>query len=510
MDRNEAIDTIINNWPNGRYQLAEALETLIPELRESEDELMRKEAIAIIKQYNIICEREGTKCYTADRVISWLEKQGKKSNIPQSAEDNLRRQHIIQVLEYARSLDAYNQFGKERINKDIAWLEKQGNHKPLYIRFGYIPANEKSKIYHGEEEIGEEDGVSVYPAFESNGNIVIGLTLPITKTTLYTQQHLLEYDNRPCYLVSGDYVGKGADGEPLIRNVSVIKQLDNYRIKEPTDKPEPKFEIEKGKWYVCAQTYTLRGKIVAIKGQTYQSQEDNTISGEDARLFIDKHDGKASDYFHPWTIQDAQNGDVIFSNDGHGNDSIELIKSITSKKIEFWFCLTNSSYDVFDGICPYTNMTSRQNATPATKEQCDLLFKKIKESGYEWNATKKELNKIEQKPTEWTKQQVVNALTKWLTEQIAPLRKKSLDGTITERYEMFEAALLEMRSFVNSSDFQLGKDVPKDWSEEDEEMYNQICNDIDYLSRFTDRCDINLFNQKINWLESLKGKLKGE
>lgn len=55
-----------------------AVESIFPELKESEDELMRKEAIAIIKQYNIICDREGDKCYTADRVIAWLEKQGER------------------------------------------------------------------------------------------------------------------------------------------------------------------------------------------------------------------------------------------------------------------------------------------------------------------------------------------------------------------------------------------------------------------------------------------------
>ena len=126
------------------------------------------------------------------------------------------------------------------IHKDeiLAWLEKQDTErKQLYVRFGDIPSNEKSKIYHGEDEIGDENGVSVYPAFELNENIVLGLTLPITKTTLYTQQHLLEYDNRSCYLVSGDYVGKGTDGEPLIKNISVIKRLDNYRIKECEKKP---------------------------------------------------------------------------------------------------------------------------------------------------------------------------------------------------------------------------------------------------------------------------------
>lgn len=55
------------------------IEGIFPELAENEDELMRKEAISIIRQYNIICEREGDKCYTADRVIAWLEKQGKRN-----------------------------------------------------------------------------------------------------------------------------------------------------------------------------------------------------------------------------------------------------------------------------------------------------------------------------------------------------------------------------------------------------------------------------------------------
>ena len=118
-------------------------------------------------------------------------------------------------------------------DKYIAWLEKQSEQKVFYIRFGDIPSNEKSKIYNGEEEVGVEGGVSVYPAFVDNkGNVTIGLALPITKTTLYTQQHLLEYDNRPCYLVTGDYVGIDLDGQSLIKNVSIIKEIKNYRIKE--------------------------------------------------------------------------------------------------------------------------------------------------------------------------------------------------------------------------------------------------------------------------------------
>ena len=101
------------------------------------------------------------------------------------------------------------------------------------MRFGEIPSGERSEIYRGEIEVGIENGVSVYPAFKTNeGNIVLGLNLPITKTTLHTQQYLIEYDNRPCYLVKGDYIGKDTDGQPLINNITIIKKIDNYRVKE--------------------------------------------------------------------------------------------------------------------------------------------------------------------------------------------------------------------------------------------------------------------------------------
>lgn len=166
------------------------------------------------------------------------------------SKDEKIRKEIINYFE-CQSRDEPERKGIH--NRWIDWVEKQGEQKPLYIRFGDVPSNETSKIYRGEVEIGEEKGVSVYPAFEVNGNIVLGLTLPITKSTLYTQQHLLEYDNRPCYLVSGDYVGEGTDGEPLIRNISIIKRLDNYRIKESEKQGEqkpPVIDFNTNDWYV--------------------------------------------------------------------------------------------------------------------------------------------------------------------------------------------------------------------------------------------------------------------
>ena len=45
-------------------------------------------------------------------------------NMFPNTENDVRRRSTIQVLEYARSLDNYNQYGKADIDKNIAWLEK--------------------------------------------------------------------------------------------------------------------------------------------------------------------------------------------------------------------------------------------------------------------------------------------------------------------------------------------------------------------------------------------------
>ena len=155
------------------------MEWLFPELKENENERIRKEIIRILKGEMRYVSKEDT-----DKYIAWLEKQGKETSWKPSkeemdvlyglayitnqydehkeevitrlyqdlkreffngssyenmfptntcTEDDVRRRSTIQVLEYARSLDAYNQYGKADIDKNIAWLEKQeGKHLENY------------------------------------------------------------------------------------------------------------------------------------------------------------------------------------------------------------------------------------------------------------------------------------------------------------------------------------------------------------------------------------------
>lgn len=104
--------------------------------------------------------------------------------------------------------------------------------------------------------------------------------------------------------------------------------------------------------------------------------------------------------YHLWTIQDAKDGDVLFHSDSASNGIFifkELLKYEFGEKV-ICYC----DYDSEDGFCLGEYHTccwaDAKILHPATKEQQDLLFSKMKEAGYEWDAEKKELKKIEQKP----------------------------------------------------------------------------------------------------------------
>jgi len=91
----------------------------------------------------------------------------------------------------------------------------------LYIRFGDIPDDERS--WNSTEEC-YEDGVSVYPAEiesvppESNADAMF---LPSGPKTL--QIFFLAF--RDTYLVTGDRVGTGIDGEPVLQDVETVAEL---------------------------------------------------------------------------------------------------------------------------------------------------------------------------------------------------------------------------------------------------------------------------------------------
>ena len=69
--RNEAIEIVREFYPSSGEDLNEALETLIPELKENKDEMIRKALIELVRKH---CVNE-TRCMMEE----WLEKQGEQN-----------------------------------------------------------------------------------------------------------------------------------------------------------------------------------------------------------------------------------------------------------------------------------------------------------------------------------------------------------------------------------------------------------------------------------------------
>ena len=137
---------------------------------------------------------------------------------------------------------------------------------------------------------------------------------------------------------------------------------------------EPKFKV---KDWITNGKYTYRIEEVIGNCYKYSSNKDS-ISFESIST-TDKN-------YHLWTIRDAKPGDVL----------------ITKYKDTFIFKAIRR-YAVYDYCGLYSGKFSAKlsivnNGTtdyvPATKEQRDLLFKKMKEEGYEWDEDALKLKKI--------------------------------------------------------------------------------------------------------------------
>lgn len=100
---------------------------------------------------------------------------------------------------------------------------------PLYIRFGEIPTDEISEVHRGDSVIREEGGVSVWRAVESNGLYYPILPENPNKNAIADHFVLLLESDKNVYLVTGDELFiEGADREPLLNNVKIIKEITKY------------------------------------------------------------------------------------------------------------------------------------------------------------------------------------------------------------------------------------------------------------------------------------------
>ena len=145
-----------------------------------------------------------------------------------------------------------------------------------------------------------------------------------------------------------------------------------------------------------------QSKFYQIKNIT---EQEYTLVGYDGSVItrpIQDVDRLASAF----TIQDGKDGDVLalsWLEDKNLWEKIIIFKKYHSEGIKgicsmpcvegYGNTFKNGKLAFTDEEVPYHSKTWTCNLHPATKEQRDLLFQKIKEAGYEWDAEKKELKK---------------------------------------------------------------------------------------------------------------------
>lgn len=174
--------------------------------------------------------------------------------------------------------------------------------------------------------------------------------------------------------------------DAYLQGICDAKHAIEKQGEQPIDKVELKFKV--GEW-ITNGDYTW--KIVEVKPLDYmlQSQDGNIV--DDTISYVDEH-------FYLWSINDAKDGDVLMTTKIRFCPFIYR-KTDDNKNLAYYYAGVDGNGDFREGCLKMTmyHFGPVADITPATKEQRDLLFKKMKEAGYEWYSEKKELKKIEPK-----------------------------------------------------------------------------------------------------------------
>lgn len=213
----------------------------------------------------------------------------------------------------------------------------------------------------------------------------------ITESLSYVFPELAESEDerirKSIIAIINNYVDKSNTFKP-----KMLAWLEKQGAQKPTDKVKPKFKV--GDWCIDNEDGTIF-QIVKVLDNTYTYK---TNEGEEYSCthYLLENDARL------WTIQDAKDGDVLaFKDDSYILLVKEVHNTIYGMRVSCYCHVLNGKFETVEYQIRVDGLY------PATKEQRDLLFQKMKEAGYKWDVEKKELKKIEQKPT-WSEEDEKN------------------------------------------------------------------------------------------------------
>lgn len=261
------------------------------------------------------------------------------------------------------------------------------------------------------------------------------------------------------------------------------------------------------------------GDWVIVQGKTlYQIKQVTELSHNHYQYWTtDEHwfgDGTEAKL---WTIQDAKDGDVLAE-----HETIVLFKKIEGQNIR---CYCTYHYLGFNPTFYVGTLQNKNHYCPATKEQHDLLFSKMKETGYEWDAEKKELRTIEHKPGE-TELNSLAFLTELGYTCIPPTKGKPNSWSEDDEYQINtilhgldlkrelyknEGNQVEEKRYKTQYDWlksikdRVQPQSKQEWSEEDEEIRKELITflkeDLETGGRAEETWSMSGLERWIAWLE---------
>ena len=259
--------------------------------------------------------------------------------------------------------------------------------------------------------------------------------------------------------------------------------IQNMEVQKPADKVEPNFKVEKDKWYVCVSQYCN-----CIEGRNYKASLDGRII-DDYGTEYDMH-SDAYRWFRPWTIQDAEDGDVLSYRNGQW---ISILKRrIDKDSFEYYTLWSTIHNDLTINDSTFSLLIN--SIYPATKEQRDLLFQKMHEAGYTFNFEKKELKKIEQKPATWSEEDelYIRELESLVKQVWATAEHKNDKDTIHK--------MSDLSFFLKT----LKPQLKQEWSEEDDKKRKGLIKGLEDRMGFGWASDPFSREEYISWLKSLR------
>ena len=276
--------------------------------------------------------------------------------LKESEGEKVRKQIISFLKEFEhdhyRSLD---------FSSWIAWLEKQDEQK-----YSWSEEDEKKRtLLIRILEVNHPNGYfKVNPAYMSNMEAIHTEELVSWLKSLRPQRWTPSEKQGKQKSINTDFKAKDCYVSKVDGKIHIVGKF------------EPKFKV--GDWVV-----TDLFNIVQIKA----IDNGKYILEDTMRFSIDVE--YADYWWHKWTIEDAKDGDVLVS---ASNQPFIYNGKYTDSTIGAYIGINYDGKELF--IEEASNWTGNKNVKPATKEQRDFLFQRIKEDGYEWNADEKVVNKV--------------------------------------------------------------------------------------------------------------------